>query len=505
MRKWFTALLVFPLTLWSSDVAVETKLKKRQPHWLPNTLETYSNGVVKKIVFYDSDPDLHLDVPVKIVVYSPQGKMSYEGDLAFTKEQSQLHGASVWYGKRGKVIKLAFFSQGKIHGTVRTFYSNDQLKELLVYDMGIPHGRYAHYNEEGDLVAEGWYSHGKREGVFTTHFPDGTIASEIPYENGVPHGLARVRYPNGNEKWVKHFFRGVLHRDENLPAYTEFYPDYSYKKKEFFRFGRAHGAHESFHPNGQKKSLYTYVFGKLEGNQKVWNDAGDLIAQGVYRNGRPIGFHKQKYADGKTANIARYDKNGNLKEPIVEFDESGSKTAEYFLRNDKLHGTYREWFPNDQIKIDYTFVSGKQDGVQKEYNERGELILEFHMKNGKRHGLYQEKLANLNFDQGDYHGIQKRWYPNGQLQSEENYENGEKHGLCRAWYSNGNLAVEGHFVQGKEDGVHKLWGEEGTFIAESSYLNGEYHGRSSEWTDGSLKKKIHYQNGQIHGDEELFY
>jgi antitoxin component YwqK of YwqJK toxin-antitoxin module len=60
---------------------------------------------------------------------------------------------------------------------------------------------------------------------------------------------------------------------------------------------------------------------------------------------------------------------------------------------------------------------------------------------------YEYNLVN-----GYQEGIQKQWYPNGQLQSEQNFENNIPNGKCSEWHENGVLRFEGEYDFGK-----KIW------------------------------------------------
>ena len=47
-------------------------------------------------------------------------------------------------------------------------------------------------------------------------------------------------------------------------------------------------------------------------------------------------------------------------------------------------------------------------------------------------------------------GIVKRFYPNGNLESEITYKDGKLEGLVKRYYDNGNLKVEGTYKGGKK-------------------------------------------------------
>lgn len=71
------------------------------------------------------------------------------------------------------------------------------------------------------------------------------------------------------------------------------------------------------------------------------------------------------------------------------------------------------------------------------------------------HGLRENILFDGSRDKyskvaGEYQGISRKWYPNGQLRKEENYSNGKLQGRSRGWWENGNLQYESIYHQDKE-------------------------------------------------------
>lgn len=52
------------------------------------------------------------------------------------------------------------------------------------------------------------------------------------------------------------------------------------------------------------------------------------------------------------------------------------------------------------------------------------------------------------FLDGLHHGLQVRYFDNGQKYTEENYEKGQLHGTVRRWTKEGNIGREAHFQNG---------------------------------------------------------
>ena len=99
---------------------------------------------------------------------------------------------------------------------------------------------------------------------------------------------------------------------------------------------------------------------------------------------------------------------------------------------------------------------------------------------------------------GSKHGLQRKWYTNGQLHYECNYRQGQKHGLQRGWYTNGQLGSESNHHQGQLHGLQRRWYYNGQLCAESNYHQGQLHGLHQEWySNGQLWSESNYHQGQL--------
>ena len=89
------------------------------------------------------------------------------------------------------------------------------------------------------------------------------------------------------------------------------------------------------------------------------------------------------------------------------------------------------------------------------------------------------------FKDGKRHGIQQKWYDNGQLSSETPYLNGQMHGTCRQWNRDGKLL--GSFVMKNGCGVFQTWYPDGQQESVKHFTNGNI--------DGELK--CYFDNGKL--------
>jgi hypothetical protein len=82
-------------------------------------------------------------------------------------------------------------------------------------------------------------------------------------------------------------------------------------------------------------------------------------------------------------------------------------------------------------------------------------------------------------------GVERKFYPNGQVESEITYVNGELAGVSRSWHPNGILASEIPIHKGEIEGVVKQWNDKGELLGSYELRNGT----------GVFKKW--YENGQL--------
>jgi antitoxin component YwqK of YwqJK toxin-antitoxin module len=230
------------------------------------------------------------------------------------------------------------------------------------------------------------------------------------------------------------------------------------------------GKVNEFYETGQLKEEVTFKEGKRDGIWKLWDENGNLMAEGIYK-------------DGKDLNTV-----------FKSWYENGQLSKQATLKDGKAEGNFKEWYKNGQLKQEGTFKNDKQVGLSKEYYEKGQLKIEKTWKDGELDGLSKEWYENghlkyeFPYKDGKLDGLRKEWYENGQLRSETDYKNGKIEGLMKGWYQNGQLNFEATFLDGKQDGLSRIWFEDGRIKSESTYKDGVVVGDLKNWSEnGQLK------------------
>lgn len=97
------------------------------------------------------------------------------------------------------------YSKGKLIGSRKVFFLNQQIAEESTYKNGKKEGVYKKYTEKGTLLEESFFKNGEYNGLAIFRDSDGNIASKGPFVNGLKKG-----------KW-QFFEAGKLKKELVLP------------------------------------------------------------------------------------------------------------------------------------------------------------------------------------------------------------------------------------------------------------------------------------------------
>jgi len=132
-----------------------------------------------------------------------------------------------------------------------------------------------------------------------------------------------------------------------------------------------------------------------------------------------------------------------------------SVVEEGFLKDNKQHGNWIEYFPGTQrIKDSKNFDSGALSGSWLKFNNLGRVETMEQYFNNMLHG---RKIIYLN-------GIPMEY---------AEYKNNQLHGTFRMYYKNGTLQQEVAYTDGKINGFFRHFNEDGKLTVEYLYQHGE--------------------------------
>ena len=120
---------------------------------------------------------------------------------------------------------------------------------------------------------------------------------------------------------------------------------------------------------------------------------------------------------------------GMLDGPVITYDKKGNRIKEEHYNMDTLNGPFRQWYSDGTPKVEGAYLSGLFAGQWVYYDPAGNIV-----------GIGD-------FTEGT--GVQKGWWPNGNLKREIHYRNNLKHGT-ETWYDqDGMLEQQINYREGK--------------------------------------------------------
>ena len=185
---------------------------------------------------------------------------------------------------------------------------------------------------------------------------------------------------------------------------------------------------KSYWENGNLKSELRYEDGKLNGKAVWYFENGEKEMEAYYKNNILDGPLIRWYKNGHMETESYYQ-DGKLEGAAITYEENGNKALEENYKNDTLSGKFYQWYRSGSIRVKGEYINGLYTGRWVYYN------------NGNIVGIG-------NFENGN--GIQKAWWPNGQLKREITYKNNLKNGSEKWYNADGELEKVLYFEDGIE-------------------------------------------------------
>tara|TARA_B100002003_G_C14087883_1_gene523329 strand:- start:39 stop:536 length:498 start_codon:yes stop_codon:yes gene_type:complete len=120
----------------------------------------------------------------------------------------------------------------------------------------------------------------------------------------------------------------------------------------------------------------------------------------------------------------------------LDENESEGLRYEWYYKNGKhADGMSRAWYPNGQLKCEFTWKDGKQNGLAITWNENGYEYIKGIFKDGEKHGIWTIK----------------QYFKNGQIEQEEIFRDDDIRVKWTMWDENGQKRREIIYKDGKRD------------------------------------------------------
>jgi antitoxin component YwqK of YwqJK toxin-antitoxin module/serine phosphatase RsbU (regulator of sigma subunit) len=236
---------------------------------------------------------------------------------------------------------------------------------------------------------------------------------------------------------------------------------------------------------------------KFDVNEKLLQDNGFKV------NSILLKMARSKFIIGIKSNVNNEKYELFKGDTVNRIDDLGLKQGKWILFSKQI----KQIDQYTDLEINYVasegiFVNSKKEGTWKKYYPDGNLESEITFQSGKPEGAYrtyyengkvtEEGLWNKNKPVGEF----KRYYENGNLNQHFNFnKNGMREGVQKYYYENGSMQFEGTWVNGNEQGIIKKYDTEGSLISEILFESGVkksekiYNSNESEKTTELTKEK----------------
>jgi antitoxin component YwqK of YwqJK toxin-antitoxin module len=149
---------------------------------------------------------------------------------------------------------------------------------------GQPIGRWTCSSENGRRISSAAFSEGRLNGWVRTWFSNGKKQSEALWQKGGLNGPATKFYANGAREV------SVVFKNDELQGLMILRDEKGRKKwSSNFENGKQTGRAREFYENGIMKSRAYYFNGKKSGFYTEWYPTGNIKLNGEYRDDRPVG------------------------------------------------------------------------------------------------------------------------------------------------------------------------------------------------------------------------
>ncbi|EGT3625947.1 hypothetical protein FAP94_06060 [Morganella morganii] len=171
------------------------------------------------------------------------------------------------------------------------------------------------------------------------------------------------------------------------------------------------------------------------------------------------------------------------------------KQALYYLKlsTEMIDGNYKAevYYKNKDMLFCASALADNKIG-KKITSEQFRGAYQCYFEDGKP---YEQGFRN---EQGQLHGLLKKYIATGQLYVETHYENGLKQGLETNYWEGGNIRYKASYQNGKEVGISELYDDEGKLrgkVCKSGTCVTQYY------DNGNLHLEIPMVDGLKHGNE----
>lgn len=137
--------------------------------------------------------------------------------------------------------------------------------------------------------------------------------------------------------------------------------------------------------------------------------------------------------------------------------------GKWYFKNEPFSGYSVVYHPNRIVAERIGFYHGKRQGLAQKFYPDRLLQKEFYYQANKLDGIVKIWSPNpnsilivkSNYVKGVRHGVQTKWYHNGQMLRQTNLNMGKEEGMQKAWLKNGKIYINYEAKNGRTFGLKK--------------------------------------------------
>lgn len=315
----------------------------------------YKYGLLEKYVFYNENNEV-----IKTLSFENGNGIQHNYYLNGNIESTcnlvagKLQDTCIWFSFEGRYLNKMVYHDGMYSGLFKKFHpiNQNKIEFQLNYILNQPDGKMLFHAENGNMLADYKYEYGILHGPVKKYFNNGKLCMEGNYVSGVREGIFTFYAPDGKTITYK-----LMYINDQIIAYAYVGQD---------------NVLADFKPIGKDKVVITSYYSPNKKSNEV-----------TFENGLRQEVEYTYYSNGKL------------------FEESETL-------DNNVHGKYKSWNEEGQLKVDQNYYYGFLHGKSITYYNNG--------------NVYEE--ANYVYDK--FHGTLKRYDKNGKLIVEQEWFNGNR-------------------------------------------------------------------------------
>lgn len=371
--------------------------------------------------------------------------------------------------------------EGLKDGYNKLYYGNRQISSEGMVVNGKPDGRWISYHINGKIKSDGNRRNFQLDSVWKFYDEQGFITDEISYLNGKRSGY-HIKYQvinqNGTSVAVPLFKE--LYLDNQKQGLSTYYNNKGETERIVrYKDGRKQGLTREF-SNGIVQVVYKYHNDFLIDREFINQTDGKGLRQGVWR----------EYYDNDNIRVDANYKNGMLNGYYREYNQAGKMLVSQFYEDGKLVERNADEEILAEVKNQYdslgnliasgTYMNNVPVGTHRKYSaDKTKVRIEEYSNSG------QVVSAGITDEKGTREEFWQFFYPGGQVRLEGNYKNDKRSGAWKFYYPDGKLEQQGNYLNGLEDGLWTWYYPNGSIRREENYFRGKEDGISTEYDENA--------------------